>query len=110
MTKLTGIRIVADTKVTRYLLALDHPVGAPKARYLMAFGFEPSAPHILETALLVHADRHPIHAERGHGRGINREIRCSLDTPDGRNPCFVTIWFQATGENTQRLVTACPAP
>ncbi len=108
MAKLIGIRIGPDAKITRYLLATDHPIGGDKARFFVALGFASDAPDALATALPQHADAHPVFAEREHSRGVNREVRGLLVTPDGRNPSIVTVWFQPSGENLHRFVTAYP--
>ncbi|WP_446721472.1 DUF6883 domain-containing protein [Methylobacterium sp. DCY52] len=42
-------------KISRYLTDLAHPVGGPKAKYLMRFGFTPAEPAILANALVLHA-------------------------------------------------------
>ena len=42
-------------KISRYLTDLAHPVGGPKAKDLMRFGFSPDEPAILANALVLHA-------------------------------------------------------
>lgn len=33
-------------------------------------------------------------------------VRCSLGTPDGRNPCIITVWIVQKSDPNPRLVTA----
>jgi hypothetical protein len=109
MESLTGVRIVPDAKLARYLLNLDHPAGAAKARFFIACGFDPNKIAALETALLMHANTHPVHTTRVHARGVNRVVRCTISTPSGATPCVNTVWTQDHGTSSQRFVTAYPA-
>lgn len=110
MARLAGVRIVPDAKLVRYLLNSEHPTGAAKARFFIAHGFDIGQVGMLERALLMHADAHPVHSERNHAFGVNRAVRCQLETPDSRNPCIMTVWSQDNGSRSQRFVTAYPAP
>lgn len=110
MAKLTGPRVVPDAKLARYLLDLDHPAGGAKARYFLGAGFSADRIDDLAAALLEHADLRDIASERVTSRGVSRRLRCTIRTPDGRNPCVFVVWFQAAGDWTHRLVTAYPAP
>ena len=109
MASLKGIRIVPDAKLATYLLNVDHPIGAAKARFFMALGFSLADLGTFETALLLHANAHPVYAERRRNGGINRVIGCNMQTPDGTNPCINAVWTRDDGSTAQRLVTAYPA-
>ena len=109
MAGLKGIRIIPDAKLSTYLLNVNHPAGAPKARFFMAHGFDPDDLETLETALLLHANAHPVHSERRRKGGVNRLIRCNMPSPDGTNPCVNAVWTQDDDSTVQRLVTAYPA-
>jgi hypothetical protein len=43
------------------------------------------------------------------GHGTTYTVRCSLPSPDGRNPCIFTIWI-IEADGLPRLVTAFPGP
>lgn len=109
MTYLAGTLVVPDAKIADYLLDPDHPIGGAKASFFESFGFMRDRADLLTAALLDHADRRPVYSERAHSYGVNRDIRCNLPSPDGRDPCIVAVWFQAVGSDVHRLVTAYPA-
>lgn len=108
MASLTGVRIVSDAKLTDYLLNPEHPHGSAKAKFFLARGFSREDLATFEIAILLHANAHPVHSERLHARGVNRLIRCAMQTPDGTNPCVNTVWTQDHGTTVQRLVSAYP--
>ena len=108
MSKLTGTVIVADAKVSRYLLDEAHPDGGPKARFLKAFGFSQSHPNVLRQALVAHAGVNPVISTEATCHGLKSVVECNITTPDGRNPCIWTIWVEEPGADTHRFVTAYP--
>ena len=108
MAGLIGVRFIPDAKLTNYLLNVDHPAGGPKALFFIANDFNPDTPDTFATALLLHADTHPIRSELVHPRGVNRLIRGELVTPSGRHPIIDVVWVQDEGVTLQRLVTAYP--
>ena len=95
-------------KLTDYLLDEDHPVGGPKARFLIARGFRKDAPAALERALLRHPLQHDAVLRASDAFGNKYEVRCSMATPDGSDPCMRTLW-RIGAEGTPYLVTAYPA-
>lgn len=101
--------IVADTKITRYLLNPDHREGGPKARFFLAFGFNRENPALLAEALRQHPLDHPLVDTRLEPFGAIHIVDCSIRTPDQRNPCVRTIWITEDGSPGPRLVTAYPA-
>jgi hypothetical protein len=53
---------------------------------------------------------HPVVKVAANAWGNNYEVRCSLRSPDARNPCVRSIWvIDATNANP-RLVTAYGYP
>jgi hypothetical protein len=56
-TKATLAWLIDGAKISRYLLDEASPRGAPKAKYLMRFGFTPCDPKALADALFEHAMR-----------------------------------------------------
>jgi hypothetical protein len=109
MIGLPGIRIVEIAKVEAYLLNHDHPTGRAKATFFGRFGYESIDAVAFAMALDRHGATRPIMRTSTSPYGAKYEVRCSLETPDGRNPCIVTIWLQPDGEAGCRLITAYPA-
>jgi hypothetical protein len=81
-----------------------------KAKFFVMHGFHPSRPHELEAALR----QHPVQNEIGgvfvtiHGTKFN--VRCSMPSPDGRNPCTFSCWQFDLGMITARFITAYASP
>ena len=90
-----------------YLLNHAHPDGAAKARFFARFGYSDASLPAFVDALIDHAGDNDI-AERAVSRfGTKYVVICNVKTPDGRDPCIVTVWIdQGSGE--ARLVTAYP--
>ena len=99
---------VRPEKITRYLLAEDHPVGRHKANFFISFGFSLSSWHRLETALLQHASQHEVAQVETTPFGVSYAIDGPLPTPDGRNPQVKTVWFMETGQTVPYFITAHP--
>ena len=55
--------------------------------------------------------RHPIdnavESTQQNGFGAKFLVRCTVRTPDGRNPCILTVWM-VDGPGAARFVTALP--
>lgn len=99
---------VAPEKVTRYLLDPRHARGASKSAFFERFGFTPASWRDLSDALREHAAHRPVTkiVETSYGRRFT--LRCRLSSPDGRDPCIVSVW-QIDDGGTPFLVTAYPA-
>ena len=98
---------VDQPKIRDYLLNATHPSGAAKARYFLAAGFDPSRWEVFRDALA----NHPLTAsletlDPTSQYGEKRTYRCSVASPNGRNPCILTVWQQSGGDF--RLITAYP--
>lgn len=104
---LTGCT-VSEAKITEYLLDPNHPVGGPKARFFLHSGFSHAEWRVMAAALAQHPTLNPVESTTPTRYGAKHVVRCSLVTPDGRNPCVVTVWMK-DGDAPPRLVTAYPA-
>lgn len=107
-TKLLGTRLIQRNKVTGYLLNSGHPEGSGKAKFFVAHGFETLIPDALSSAIHAHAEINDVCETTASPYGTKRTVRCSIPTPDGRNPCILAVWIQENGQTEQRLVTAYP--
>ena len=101
-------RIVPVAKLTDYLLRPDHPAGGSKAAFFQAFGFSPTRLDIITAALIAHPDHNPVADTERSWWGTKYIVRCRIRTPDGRDPCILTVWIVPSGEADARLVTAYP--
>ena len=100
--------VVESSKLTDYLLSLDHPEGKGKAKYFMQFGFGPPQADVMESAMLNHAVTQPVVQVKQSEHGVKYVIKCSVLTPDKRNPCIFSIWIVDAGKTMPRFVTAYP--
>jgi len=98
---------VEQSKVQHYLLNLDHVDGHAKAAFLLKFGFRQSDWKTLARALQEHGRTRPVVMQNASPYGQKFEVRCTLSSPDGRNPCITSIWIQE-GSNAPRLITVLP--
>jgi hypothetical protein len=112
MSQLPGVAnaILDDRKVIHYLLDAIHPAGASKAKFFISFGFSPRNWAELKSALLNHPRSNPVTNQASNPFGQKFEVSCSLVTPDGRNPCIVSIWIIEPPDPNPRFITAYPNP
>jgi hypothetical protein len=104
---------VADAKVRDYLLDPAHPNNGGKAGSFRRFGFTQQHWPDLENGLRFHPQANPVAIVTRNPYGIRYTVRCSLSSPDGRNPCITTIWFTDPSSNRPTLsprIRSIPAP
>jgi filamentous hemagglutinin len=95
-------------KITEHLLNDEHKDGAPKSKFLKAFGFSADRPDSLKEALETHAVNNELVGTVHTEWGTKYVVECSITTPDGRNPCIRTVWQREGNEGDPMLVTAVP--
>lgn len=100
--------VVTERKVTRYLLAVDHPTGRHKALWLMAHGFRLEAWEVLVEAIKRHAFIHEVLRAEGSPFGNRYVVEGPFMTPDGRDPPARSIWFVEAGGYAPLFVTVYP--
>jgi hypothetical protein len=101
---------VLDDKIKHYLLNPKHPDGAGKEKFFAMFGFSPANWAILKQALLDHPKSNPVTSQRSNPYGATYEVSCSLTTPDGRNPCIISVWIVEPNDPRPRFITAYANP
>lgn len=106
--KLAGERDIPSKKISQYLLNLAHPQGGGKAKFFLGHGFSILEPDALTAALHAHAEANEIGEVTSGEHGTKTTVRCSIATPDGKNPCITVVWILEKGCKDQRLVTAYP--
>ncbi len=97
-----GARRLAD-----YLLDEAHPDGGSKAVWFRRFGFDRAAPDVLADALRRHVRERTVEDPVETVNGVKWAVRCDLVTPDGRNPCIMSVWLDR-GDGVPDLLTARP--
>jgi hypothetical protein len=102
--------IVADEKITKYLLDTTHSSGGGKAKFFQAFGFTPTNWIQLRAALLQHALTNPVIKQITASFRVKYVVSCSIQTPDGRNPCVLSIRAIEPPDPEPRLLTAYANP
>jgi hypothetical protein len=98
--------MVPDAKVRDYLLDPGHPGNGGKAAFFNAFGFTAQNWAALRDALRRHPSQHVVVNVTANPWGTKYEVRCSLPSPDGRNPCVRSFWIDDPANIAPRLVTA----
>ena len=98
---------VHPTKVIAYLLNSARPRNGGKAALFSAFGFDPAHWEVLRDALRQHPLANDVVSSQRSPHGNKHVVRCSMMSPDGRNPCITTIWI-TDGDGPPRFVTAYP--
>ena len=100
---------IDDAKTKDYLLNLGNLQNRGKAGLFGAFSFTREGWRALASALLLH----PLENEAVEAvpsiHGVKWVVRCSLRTPDGRNPCLTSVWIVDAGQSRPRFVTAYAA-
>jgi filamentous hemagglutinin len=97
-------------KITQYLLNDEHPQGGLKSKFLKGFGFSRHRPDELKEALEAHPIKNVLSRTEATDWGIRFVIDCSIDSPDGRNPCIRTVWQLEENSGHPKFVTAFPRP
>jgi hypothetical protein len=95
-----------DPQKLTYLLQTN----SGKAKFFARFGFHPSRPLELDAALRQHPVRNHYYNVVHTTHGTKYEIRCSIPTPDRRNPCVRTFWIIDAGHQVPRFVTSYASP
>ena len=102
------LAIVADAKLTDYLMNLASPRGAAKAKFLLRFGFSMDRLDELRNALLSHVRDLEVTATQLSKFGTIFEVEGALECPDGRNPIVCSVWMIDVGAMSPRLITMVP--
>jgi hypothetical protein len=77
-----------------------------KAGFFTSHGFSLLRPSELDHALRVHPVSNQVEDIFLTVHGVKFTVRCSLPSPDGRDPCALTVWIVDPGEAEARFVTA----
>jgi hypothetical protein len=100
--------IIADEKLTGYLLNLSHKRGAAKARLLLSLGYRPETPQTLEADLRGQHLSLDVSRTSTNAYGVVYEIEGPITTPSGKTVPFCSIWQVDTGPEAPRFITMYP--
>lgn len=97
---------IDDAKTRDYLLNPCNPQNRGKAGLFGAFGFTREGWRVLAASLLQHPMENEAVEVAPSVHGVKWVVRCSLRTPDGRNPCLTSVWIVDAGRERPWFVTA----
>ena len=100
--------IIKTSKLTEYLLNIEHKRGGTKAKLLIQCGYSQENWQQLETDI---RDAHlsaDVDVVKDTGYGTRYEISAYLSTPVGRQLLVRTVWQIDRGTDVPRLITLIP--
>lgn len=100
--------VIAEEKIIDYLLNLQHPDGAGKAKFFLELGFVAEAWSVLAAALQRIAVECEVIRSVDSVHGQKYTIDGRIETPCGQRPRVRTVWIVDLGALAPRLVTAHP--
>lgn len=100
---------IPRNKITEYLLCLEHPEGAPKARFFMKWGFSLQDWNLLASTLIRQVNSHDYDSFIEGKHGTKYIVIAPIESPTGTTPPVKTIWMVAQGTDYPRLISAYPA-
>ena len=101
---------IADAKVRDFILDVSHIGNKGRAEFFFAIGFSQQRWETLKDALLAHPTTNTVERATQTEFGTRYRVRCNLESPNGRNPCIVTVWALDHGSTTPTFITAFPGP
>jgi hypothetical protein len=100
--------IIAELKLTNYLLDETHRRGSSKAKLLVALGYDPQQWQVLAADLRREHATADVIEQRTTIWGTRYEIVGPLTGPAGDTVLFRSIWQIDLGSDCPRLVTMYP--
>lgn len=100
--------VVPEEKLLGYLLSTTHPIGAAKARFFRAHGFDESNVELLERALLALVRNEEATSSEKSEYGNKYIVEGNLESPRGGSVKVRTVWISERDEDPPRFVTAYP--
>lgn len=102
--------VVPERKVRDYLLAVEHPVGGPKAAFFLMHGFRREEAQLLRLRLKELASEGTVSETIPTRYGKKYVVDGSVETPSGGRVRLRSVWMVRKGGQLPRLVTVYPAP
>ncbi len=98
--------IVAEEKLTRYLLDLSSKSGWGKAKFFLARGFTLENWYVFREALLRHAMEHEVSIREEREDGTIYVLDGEMRMPNGRIDNVRSVWMIDRGKHEPRLISA----
>lgn len=98
--------IIADEKITRYLLVPREQ--DDKSKFLAQAGFTPDNPKLLKAAIRQLADTTPAIKDRDNEYGVFYRVIGSLIGVNQRNLAVITVWLQRAVDGKFQFITLKP--
>ena len=92
------------------ILDVSHIDNKRRAAFFFALGFSQRNWETLQYALLAHPTTNAVERVTQTEYGTRYRVRCNLVSPNGRNPCIVTVWALDQGSTTPTFIAAFPGP
>lgn len=100
--------VIEVSKLTDYLLNINHRRGGAKATLLIRCGYTQENWQQLEVDIRQYHLNADISLIKETAYGVRYEITANLITPSGRQLRVKTVWQIDIGENYPRLITLVP--
>lgn len=100
--------VVAEDKLTCYLLVPNHPVGGPKARFFKSIGFSLDNLPLMTSALIEHGRTAPLERDEASGYGHKYTLIGGMIAPNERLYTVKSVWLEEASGSVVRLITAYP--
>ena len=98
--------VVAERKITEFLLSFTNPRGESKARFFVSFGFRIEEWETFAAALTAMTTQYEVSEEKEEFYGIQYVIIGNIESPDGRNPRVRCVWQVDHGYDFPRFISA----
>ncbi|MFC1707414.1 DUF6883 domain-containing protein [Planctomycetota bacterium] len=102
------LAVVPLAKIEEYLLNLLHPAGAPKARWFLGLGYDPSQPGQLADDLRRALRNGVLRTSSRSAFGVKFVVDGCVVSPSGKAVGVCTVWIVEPTDHRPRLVTAYP--
>ncbi len=90
--------IVAEAKITQYLLSETHEHGKHKAKFFLSLGFSVAQWEVMRDALFRHLWDNDVSNIVAKEHSVNYVVEGTMTTPSGKTPLVRSIWaIDATG-------------
>jgi predicted transcriptional regulator len=100
--------LIEISKITEYLLNINHERGGDKARLLIEFGYSRENWQQLENDIRQYHLEADVTKSRETIYGTRYEISAVLITPSGKSLLVTTAWQINLGKDYPRLITLVP--